>query len=105
METLIDNIYVPLLLFAFLMLVGIQIAQRLGEARANLISAVATALLALATAGLAFMGYRQLNEMRTDRRAWVGPLVGKLLQPLKFNTAADIVISLQNTGREPATNV
>jgi hypothetical protein len=47
----------------------------------------------------------QLDEMRTDRRAWVGPLIGKLTDALKFNQEAQMVISLQNTGREPATDV
>jgi hypothetical protein len=47
----------------------------------------------------------QLDEMRTDRRAWVGPLIGKLTDALKFDQEAQMMISLQNTGREPATDV
>jgi len=65
--------------------------------------------LAVGTWVVALLAYCTFQDNRAtsveERRAWVGPLVGKLAQPLEFNKEAEIVISLQNTGREPAKNV
>jgi hypothetical protein len=63
-------------------------------------------LAAIAAIVSGWIFYNQLNEMREDRRAWVGPVSAGFPNGLpQVNNPGNVVVNYHNTGREPATDV
>jgi hypothetical protein len=72
----------------------------------TIIALSAAAIFAFLTAGAAFYSdwifSDQLEEMRQDRRAWVGPTHASLDAPVRADVGLSAIVALRNTGREPS---
>jgi hypothetical protein len=74
------------------------------NASRSIITIVFIALTAAFACGSDWIFYRQLSEMQTERRAWVGPVDANLPTDLLESGPVKIDVMYSNTGHEPGTN-
>jgi hypothetical protein len=79
-------------------------ATRSGAMR-DIILIVAVGLLALIALGSDWVFYRQLEEMRSARRAWLAPQSARNERPPAVSRAFDVSVTSQNSGAEPAVDI
>src|SRR5213080_328553 len=80
------------------------ILARTGAVR-EIVLIVAVALLALIALGSDWVFYRQLDEMRAARRAWLAPQSARSERPPIVGRAFDVSVISQNSGAEPAVDI
>jgi hypothetical protein len=71
----------------------------------EIITLIVIGFTALFAFGSDWIFYNQLDEMREERRAWLGPVTAGIEGDLTISKPLSIVINYQNTGKEPALNV
>jgi hypothetical protein len=77
---------------------------RTGAVR-DIVLIVAVALLALIALGSDWVFYRQLDEMRAARRAWLAPQSAKSERAPAVGRSFEVSIATQNSGAEPAVDI
>ncbi|MBV9585414.1 MAG: hypothetical protein JO213_11065 [Alphaproteobacteria bacterium] len=81
-----------------------QPAARGGAVR-DIVLIVAVALLALIALGSDWVFYRQLDEMRAARRAWLAPQSASSDKAPVVGRPFEVSVLTQNSGAEPATDI
>ena len=81
-----------------------QPVARSGAVR-DIILIVAVGLLALIALGSDWVFYRQLEEMRSTRRAWVAPQSARSDRAPVVGRPFEVAVSSQNSGAEPAVDI
>jgi len=76
-----------------------------GAAVRDIVLIVAVALLALIALGSDWVFYRQLDEMRAAKRAWLAPQSAHSTQAPVVGRAFEVSVLTQNTGAEPAVDI
>jgi hypothetical protein len=76
-----------------------------GGAVRDIILIVAVGLLALIALGSDWVFYRQLEEMRAARRAWLAPQSARSERPPVVGRPFDVSVTSQNSGAEPAVDI
>src|SRR5262249_34126300 len=71
----------------------------------DIVLIVAVALLALIALGSDWVFYRQLDEMRAARRAWLAPQAAKSDRAPVSGRSFEVSIVTQNSGAEPAVDI
>ena len=80
------------------------ILARTGAVR-EIVLIVAVALLALIALGSDWVFYRQLDEMRAARRAWLAPQSAKSDKAPVVGRTFEVSVLTQNSGAEPAVDI
>jgi len=80
------------------------ILARTGAVR-EIVLIVAVALLALIALGSDWVFYRQLDEMRAARRAWLAPQSAKSDKAPVIGRTFEVSVLTQNSGAEPAVDI
>jgi len=80
------------------------ILARTGAVR-EIVLIVAVALLALIALGSDWVFYRQLDEMRTARRAWLAPQSARSDKAPAVGRTFEVSVLTQNSGAEPAVDI
>jgi hypothetical protein len=81
-----------------------RLAARGGAVR-DIVLIVAVALLALIALGSDWVFYRQLDEMRAARRAWLAPQSARSDRAPIVGRSFDVSVLTQNSGAEPAVDI
>jgi hypothetical protein len=81
-----------------------RLAARGGAVR-DIVLIVAVALLALIAFGSDWVFYRQLDEMRAARRAWLAPQSARSDRAPIVGRSFDVSVLTQNSGAEPAVDI
>ena len=76
-----------------------------GGAVRDIVLIVAVALLALIALGSDWVFYRQLDEMRTARRAWLAPQSARGDKTPVAGRPFEVSVLTQNSGAEPAVDI
>src|SRR5437762_1739586 len=71
----------------------------------DIILIVAVGLLALIALGSDWVFYRQLDEMRAAKRAWLAPQSARSASAPVVGRAFDVSVLSQNSGAEPAVDI
>ncbi len=80
------------------------ILARTGAVR-EIVLIVAVALLALIALGSDWVFYRQLDEMRAARRAWLAPQSARSDKAPAVGRTFEVSVLTQNSGAEPAVDI
>jgi hypothetical protein len=80
------------------------IVARTGAVR-EIVLIVAVALLALIALGSDWVFYRQLDEMRAARRAWLAPQSARSDKTPVVGRTFEVSVLTQNSGAEPAVDI
>ena len=82
----------------------VPIMARTGTVR-DIVLIVAVALLALIALGSDWVFYRQLDEMRAARRAWLAPQSARSDKAPVVGRTFEVSVLTQNSGAEPAVDI
>ena len=80
------------------------VVARTGAVR-EIVLIVAVALLALIALGSDWVFYRQLDEMRAARRAWLAPQSARSDKAPAVGRTFEVSVLTQNSGAEPAVDI